>query len=399
MVKRGRARCFCLPCWLPVVMLLATSLLLSWSPPATAEGGDPEKQRAIELKQLRGRIRQLQQELNQTTGLRDAERAELRRLDHRIGTLVEAVGELDQELQVQTSRLEVLKGHQQRVQLELKRQRQGLVRHVRAAYAMGQQEYMKLLLNQDDPTAVGRVMAYYGYLGKARSRQIASTRVSLTELARLERQIAERTGELLELRSVQTERKQALLEVHKQRTQVLAALDRKIHGQSEEISRLRSAERRLQRLLDELQRHLAGIPGDPVFEQRFRDAKGKLPFPTQGRIVVRYGEPKKGGQLRWKGVLVGGKVGQDVISVARGRVAFADWLRGFGLLLILEHGDGYMTLYGHNQGLYAQVGDWVEGGQVVASLGNTGDVPQPGVYFEIRRQGQPRDPLAWLGRR
>ena len=180
---------------------------------------------------------------------------------------------------------------------------------------------------------------------------------------------------------------------------MLAALDRKVHGQTEEIGRLRGDERRLQRLLDELQKHLAGIPGDPVFEHRFRDAKGKLPFPTQGRILVRYGEPKKGGKLRWKGVLVGGKFGQDVISVARGRVAFADWLRGFGLLLILEHGDGYMTLYGHNQGLYAQAGDWVEGGQVVASLGNTGDVPQPGVYFEIRRQGRPRDPLGWLGRR
>lgn len=398
-VKRGRGGCFCLPRWRPAVILLATSLVLSWSPPATAQSGDTARQRATELKQLRGRIRQLKQELNQTTGLRDAEREELGRLDDRISTLVGAVGKLDQELRAQTLRLQELKGRQHRVQLDLKRQRQGLVRHVRAAYAMGQQEYMKLLLNQDDPAAVGRVMAYYGYLGRARSRQIASTRASLEELARLEWQIAERTGELRQLRAAQTERKQALLEVHKQRSQVLAELDRKVYGQTEEISRLRGDERRLQRLLDELQRHLAGIPGDPVFERRFRDAKGKLPFPTRGRILVRYGEPKRGGQLRWKGVLVGGEIGQDVISVARGRVAFADWLRGFGLLLILEHGDGYMTLYGHNQGLYAQVGDWVEGGQVIASLGHTGDVSQPGVYFEIRRQGRPRDPLGWLGRR
>lgn len=380
-------------------MLLCTVLALPLTPPATAQSGDSATQRTTELKRLRGRIKQLQQELNQTTGLRDAEREELQRLDGRIATLVDALGELDQELRTQTLRLQKLNARQRRLQLQLKRQRQGLVRHVRAAYALGQQEYMKLLLNQDDPAAVGRVMAYYGYLGRARSSQIAITRVSLTELTQLEQQIAERTGELRKLRATQTERKQALLEVHKERSQVLAGLDRQLHGQTEEINRLRGDERRLQRLLDELQTHLAGIPGDPAFERRFRDTKGKLPFPTRGKILVRYGEPKKGGQLRWKGVLVGGKFGQDVISVARGRVAFADWLRGFGLLLILEHGDGYMTLYGHNQGLYAQVGDWVEGGQVIASLGNTGDAQQPGVYFEIRRQGRPRDPLGWLSRR
>ena len=375
------------------------ALVLLLIAPATAQSADTAKQHANELKQLRARIQQLKEELNQTKGLRDAERKELQRLDGRIGTLVDAVGELDQELRAQALALQKLNGRQRGVQRNLKRQRQGLVRHVRAAYALGQQEYMKLLLNQDDPSAVGRVMAYYGYLARARSRQIEATRISLKELTQLEQQIAERTGELRELRAAQAERKQALLEVHKERTRVLAALDRQLHGQTQEISHLRGDERRLQRLLDELQTNLAGIPGDPAFERRFGDTKGRLPFPTRGKILVHYGEPKRGGQLRWKGVLVGGEPGQDVISVARGRVAFADWLRGFGLLLILEHGDGYMTLYGHNQGLYTQVGDWVEGGQVIASLGSTGDVPQPGVYFEIRRQGRPRDPLGWLSKR
>ncbi len=375
------------------------ALVLLLIAPATAQSADTAKQHANELKQLRARIQQLKEELNQTKGLRDAERKELQRLDGRIGTLGDALGELDQELRAQALALQKLSGRQRGVQRHLKRQRQGLVRHVRAAYALGQQEYMKLLLNQDDPSAVGRVMAYYGYLARARSRQIEATRISLKELAQLEQQIADRTGELRELRAAQAERKQALLEVHKERSRMLAALDRRLHGQTQEISRLHGDERRLQRLLDELQTQLAGIPGDPAFERRFGDAKGRLPFPTRGKILVHYGEPKRGGQLRWKGVLVGGQPGQDVISVARGRVAFADWLRGFGLLLILEHGDGYMTLYGHNQGLYAQVGDWVEGGQAIASLGSTGDVPQPGVYFEIRRQGRPRDPLGWLSKR
>ena len=385
--------------WRLPVWLIVLALAIMAPQAGVAQPSGTTQQRAVELKQLRARIKQLQDTLNETAGLRDAERAQLRRLDDQIGTLASRLGELDRELRLQSSNLQNLKQRRGQVQRELGRQQQGLVRQMRAAYAMGQQQYMKLLLNQDDPAAISRIMAYYGYFGRARAQQIARSRASLKELAQLEGQIAERTAELRELRTAQADRKQALVEVHKRRSQVLAALERKVHGHTEEIARLRGDERRLQRLLDELQKHLAGIPGDPAFERRFRQAKGKLPFPTRGKILVRYGEPKKGGQLRWKGVLVGGKEGQDVVSVARGRVAFADWLRGFGLLLILEHGDGYMTLYGHNQSLYAQVGDWVEGGQVIASVGKTGDVPQSGVYFEIRQQGRPRDPLAWLRRR
>jgi len=128
---------------------------------------------------------------------------------------------------------------------------------------------------------------------------------------------------------------------------------------------------------------------------RFRKYKGKLPLPARGKIVARYGAPKNIGDLRWRGLFLAGREGQDVRSIFRGRVAFADWLRGFGLLLILDHGDGYMTLYGHNQSLYKEVGDWVEAGQVIAGMGNTGDITQPGLYFEVRHNGKPRDPLLW----
>jgi septal ring factor EnvC (AmiA/AmiB activator) len=357
------------------------------------------KQRAAELEQLRKRIERLQQGLNKTIDQRDNEREELRKLDVEIGVLVRTLRDLDRRLRAQSARLETLREQQRSAKSQLQQQHDTLAQQIRATFAMGRQEYVKLLLNQDDPTAVSRVLTYYQYLGRARAQQIAGTHVVLDKLRNLKEDVEQQRRELQALRAAKVERKQALEAAHARRTELVATLGRRVHDQTEEIARLRADEQRLQRLLEHLKDYLAGVPRDPSFDSRFRDFRGKLPLPTQGRFLAHFGEPKKGGNLRWKGVLLGGREGQDVISVARGRVAFADWLRGFGLLLILEHGDGYMTLYGYNQSLYTQVGDWVEAGQIIASLGNTGDVPEAGVYFEIRHQGQPRDPQQWLRKR
>ncbi len=378
-----------------IVLLVLASMLAS-----QAAGQDTDsKQRATELEQLRNRIQRLQSGLNKTIGRRDSEREELRKLDVEIGVSVRTLRDLDTRMRAQSARLETLSERQRVAKSQLRRQHDILAQQMRATFVMGREEYVKLLLNQDDPAAVSRVLTYYHYLGRARAQQIAGTRIALSKLRDLEEDVEQQQRELQALRAAKVKRKQALEEAHARRADVVATLSRKVHDQAEEIARLRADEQRLQRLLEHLEDYLAGVPRDPSFDIRFRDFRGKLPLPTQGRFLAHFGEPKKGGNLRWKGVLVGGREGQDVISVARGRVAFADWLRGFGLLLILEHGDGYMTLYGYNQSLYIQVGDWVEAGQVIASLGNTGDVPEAGVYFEIRHQGQPRDPRQWLRKR
>ena len=374
------------------VLLLLASML----PSPAANRDIDRKQRAAELEQLRNRIERLQKGLNKTIDQRDSEREELRKLDVEIGVLVRTLRDLDERLRAQSVRLKTLREKQRSAKSQLQRQHDTLAQQVRATFAMGRQEYVKLLLNQDDPAAVSRVLTYYQYLGRARAQQMTGTRAALSKLRALKEDVEQQQQELQTLRAAKVQRKQALEVAHARRTEIVAALGRRVHDQTEEIARLRADEQRLQRLLEQLEDYLAGIPRDPSFNSRFRDFRGKLPLPTKGKFLAHFGEPKKSGNLRWKGVLLGGREGQDVISVARGRVAFADWLRGFGLLLILEHGDGYMTLYGYNQSLYTQVGDWVEAGQVIASLGNTGDVPEVGVYFEIRHQGQPRDPQQWL---
>ncbi|MFQ5934996.1 MAG: murein hydrolase activator EnvC family protein [Acidiferrobacterales bacterium] len=382
---------------LAVWVVLASGIGFVPAADAVAQNAS-SNERAAELQQLRARIRQLQKVLNDTVTRRDLEREELRQLESTIGTLVRTARMTNSRLREHSTALRTLRHKRAAAHTDLERQKQGLEHGIQAAYVMGQQEYLKMLLSQEDPATVSRMLAYYGYLSRARGQQIADARAMLARLLKIEQEIEQRTRELEALRAAQLEQKQALEVTRIRREQVLASLNQEVHDQSEEITRLRDDERRLQRLLEQLQNYLAGLPSEVVGDAHFGDLKGKLPFPTNGRLLARFGESRNRGDLRWKGVLVGGPEGQDVISVARGRVAFADWLRGFGLLLILEHGDGYMTLYGHNQSLYAQVGDWVEAGQIIASLGSTGDAPRPGVYFEIRQQGQPRNPLQWLRR-
>ncbi len=350
---------------------------------------------AAKLKRLRGRIQTLQAELNKTVHKRDSEREEVRQLENRIGNRIRTLRQLDARLKIEAKRLRGLQGQRTIAQNDLGNQTKGLEAQVKAAYAMGRDSYLKLLLNQNDPATVSRVLVYYRYLNEARVQQIDRIKAGLATLRQVEDQITKRTRELEALRTAQAEQKRVLETSRTRRAQVLASLNRQVRDQTGKIARLRRDERRLERLLEQLQEYLTDTPLVPALKARFRENKGNLPLPAKGKILGRFGAPKSFGKLRWKGVFLAGRVGQDVISVAYGRVAFADWLRGFGLLLILEHGDGYMTLYGHNQSLYVQVGDWVQAGQVVASMGNTGDAPQAGVYFEIRQKGQPRDPLKW----
>ncbi len=376
------------------VVLAAANL---WTAPGTHSAPSVPPQsaelHARELQTLRARINELQRRLDETVGARDAERQRLRVLEERIAELTRHLRLIEKQLAEQGQQLRVLERRRLALHAAIGEQGKGLEREMRAAYLLGSQPYLKLLLNQESPETVSRVLGYYRYLNSARLREIERARSALDELRGVEYEIGQQRQRLLELHEAEAQRRGAREEVRVERRRLLAALERKVHDQSAEITRLREDESRLQGLIEQLQHYLEDVP--PVADARFREIKGRLPLPTNGRLRVRFGEPRAGGAMRSKGVFLSAAEGQDVISVARGRVAFADWLRGFGLLLILEHGDGYMTLYGHNQSLFAQVGDWVEAGQVIATVGSTGDAPEPGVYFEIRQQGQPRDPLQW----
>ena len=357
---------------------------------AKSPGGDEAR-----LKQLRGRIEALQEKLNETRGRRDDVREEVRGLERRIGGQLNNLRKSDTQLRANEKKLADLNAGAAREQDRLGAQQQQLARQIYSAYLLGRQDYPKMLLNQENPARVARVVTYYDYLNRARTERISQIQTTLSRLDTLEQQIREQRRDLEDLRAGQREQKTALETARARRGELLASLNREVRDQSQQMERLRADEKRLEQLVEELKTVLPDQPLPSGGNTRFAKLRGRLPLPTHGAILARYGAQKNVGSLKWRGLLIGGREGQNVISVYRGRVVFADWLRGFGLLLILDHGDGYMTLYGHNQSLHKGVGDWVEAGEIIASLGNTGDMAQPGLYFEIRQNGEPRDPLIW----
>jgi septal ring factor EnvC (AmiA/AmiB activator) len=371
------------------LLLLAGILLGASGPSHSREGARQEAQ----LQQLRDRIQTLQENLNDTRDQRDAVREEVRGLEQRIGELLHTLHDLDVRIRADDRKLGQLRDRARHERQNLGLHKVTLERQVRAAYMMGQQEYSKMLLNQKDPTSVARVLTYYQYLNRARTERISTIKSSLTRLNALEDEIREHSRALTALRQEEQQKKETLQTARTRRSGLLVSLNRQVRGQTQEIDRLHADEKRLGQLLSELNTVLPEVPLPRG--ARLADMRGRLPLPTRGRVVARYGEQMNIGHLKWRGLFIAGREGQDVISVSRGRVAYADWLRGFGLLLILDHGDGYMTLYGHNQSLLKEVGDWVDAGVVIASLGSTGDAPQPGLYFEIRYRGEPRDPMIW----
>jgi len=367
------------------------ALVFAYSATGTAASQNEEQ-----LHALRTRIESLQTELNETRGERNEARTQLRESERRIGGQFKALRDTEARQRSDSTRLAALQQARTRSRAELGALRQELEQAVRTAYQLGKQDYLKLLLNQDDPARVSRTLTYYRYLTQARAARIEGIETTLSRLDILEKQIAERVQELATLRTRQLEQKATLEATRTERRALLAHLNERVRDRSQEIERLKHDEDRMARLVRELRTALNRAPAPDLPAGKASVSKdGRWRLPLQGRLVARFGSPREIGDLRWRGIFLAATEGQEVKAVTRGRVAYADWLRGFGLLVVLDHGGGLMTLYGHNQSLYKGVGDMVEAGEAIAASGNTGGPAQPGLYFEIRENGEPRNPLDW----
>lgn len=373
--------------------ILPFLLAVLLAPPALA---DEQAKAAQRLKALQTEITRVQERLESARGKQGKLERELRRIEGEIGRGSRELRDIDAQLARTQARLDGLRATR-RDQLDaLAEQRDLLARQVRAAYAGGRQAQIKLLLNQEDPAAVGRVLAYYEFLQTARLERIDAVESTLTDLRRTEAEIDQQTQALEAARKTQQQRQDALLAGKQERGEVLAKLRAEILSSDQRLTSLREDEEQLKALLAKLARVLEDIPNDGVMRP-FTTLKGRLPWPADGQIKARFGEERghTGASLRWQGVLITAPEGRQVRAISHGRVAFADWMRGFGLLVIVDHGDGYMSLYGYNQSLYASVGDWVEPGQVIGAAGRSGGHDTAGVYFEIRHQGKPVNPAQW----
>jgi septal ring factor EnvC (AmiA/AmiB activator) len=354
-----------------------------------------EKEAKTKLDQVKQKIQILQQQLRSTEGKFEEQSRALQDMELQIGALARRIRVTKQSLKRQQRRLSELEGERADARLRLDQHRSSLERQLRAAYAMGRQEKMKILLNQEDPAVVSRVMVYYDYFNSARLEQMDEIRQQLLKLNAIEHKIAREEQRLQQLHSKNITQKKQLEAAQSGRKRIIANLNSRLKNKGQELQSLKTDEQQLQSLLQEIQQALVDIPINPAAHVSFLKRKGKLPWPSSGRLVARFGSTREVGKLTWDGVLISAPEGQEVRAIHHGRVAFADWLRGFGLLLIIDHGEGFLSLYGYNQSLFKETGEWVEPGEVVAQVGKSGGRSSAGVYFGIRHNGKPKNPTKW----
>lgn len=369
--------------------LVATLLM---APVAADDNLDDNRQR---LQQLRERIDEAKAALAEDRSREDEVTGELRRLEERIGALTSKLERLDEEVTKTEERVESLRADYEAASERLATQRRFLRRQIRAAYARGRESYLRLLLNQEDPGTVDRVMVYYDYFNDARSERIRQAVADLEELNNIRTRLDVELARLDNLRADRRQRLEALQAQREEREQLLARLRERIGERDQRLERLRNDAAQLSDLVGRLRDQLSDIPDAPDDAKPFDSLRGELPWPLDGEVTGDYGSRRATG-VDWNGVLIRAEPGAPVEAVARGRVVFADWLRGLGLLIIIDHGDGYMTLYGHNQSLYSEAGDWVAAGETVATVGASGGRDEAALYFELRSQGRPVDPNSWL---
>ena len=297
--------------------------------------------------------------------------------------------------------LSELHAQRNRFNVELDAHQRALINQLRTAYSMGRQDKLKLILNQVDTQVVGRMLVYYDYMHKARRLRIAQVEQDLERLYVLQRQIQQHSTELENLQRNLSTTTERLDQARKRRKQVLATLHEEFEDSSKLLGSLAEDEARLEALLDGITDALADVPSAQPADMQFAGRKGKLPWPVQGPVAAVFGQPRTRHNLsaKWQGVLIQAPEGQAIYTIAGGRIAFADWMRGYGLLTIVDHGDGYMSLYGYGQSLYKTVGEWVEAGELLARVGNSGGQKTSALYFEIRYSGKPLNPVSWCNKR
>lgn len=392
---RGRAKFVAAPGIAPLILASVLLAVFPGSWPDAAGTGQIAQEKE-KLQQLRERISKLKVDLESVRGEHDAQQTALEQTDKAIGQIFAELRGLGKQEVAARQDLTRLESERDAVRSRLDRMRDVLARELLMAYRNGGQERIKLLLNQDDPALVGRMLTYQGYFTRARTRRMDDFHATLDQLHDAEQVLLEQQAVLAGLRAEQEQRSAQLAAEKDRQGTILAELKQRLASGTSQLSALEADEQRVNNLVASLQQALRDIPPDTGKQPPLGKLKGKLEWPVAGTISMRFGARQAAGKMRARGVHIASRSGSDIHAIARGRVVFADWLRGFGLLMILDHGDGYMSLYGENSSLYKGVGEWVGRGEVIAAAGNSGGQLRTGLYLELRKDGQPVNPDDWF---
>jgi septal ring factor EnvC (AmiA/AmiB activator) len=397
-------------------LTLLASLLLGLLVPGVSWAGAKAEQSKEDLNRLHERIEALKKELDSTKEAHKDAADELKASEKAISETNRKLYDLSKQHKQNRNALAGLQQQKLEIETTVKEQQDLLGAQLYQRYLHGQQGYIQIVLQQQDPGAIARQLHYYSYVSKARAALIASMQQNLGKIARLNDETANALKALTELKQKQEQERRELQAQKNERNKVLKQLSAKISSQRGEISKLKRDEKRLSQLVERLSRIIpktvpkkrskAAKSSEPVGRNEelptnafdggnFAALKGKLNLPIRGDIANRFGDSREDTGVSWKGLFIKSSEGSEVKSIASGRVVFADWLRGFGNLLIVDHGDGYMSLYGNNQSLLKRVGETVSGGDTIAAVGNSGGNETSGLYFELRHRSKPLDPLGW----
>ncbi|PHS27186.1 MAG: peptidase M23 [Methylophaga sp.] len=367
-----------------LVIFTTSSTLLAANDPATTQQLEDVKTEIHNLSENVATNKSSQSELFQ----------QLKQQSRTVSKLNKTLLDLKQQIRQQAIELAQIEKRQQREQLSHDFELSALSKQIRAAYNTSQPNFVKVLLNQQDPASFSRSSVYFHYFNQARQQQLTDISAILQNLTANQKALLAAQKQQQQLYEKQQQKQLALQQQTQQRQATLAALDKKIASQDARLALLREQEQSLQSLLHTLNKPKANTGTNT--HKAFAKRVGSLTWPVKGKVLARYGSSRKLGKLKWKGIMIASPSGKDIVASAPGRVVFSDWLRGFGLLMIIDHGDQYMTLYGNNETLLKQAGDNVVSGERIAQSGDKGIRQYAGLYFELRHKGNPRNPLKWL---
>ena len=377
-------------------LLTVLALMLTLASGYIQAQSDEEKA-ASQLRELKASINRINREISSANKRRNTLQLQLREAELEQSSISRDINRASKAIANQTRELTALEDKKKTLEKSRDEQQSHIAMELRTAWQMGQQGQIKVLLNQESPDTVARVLAYYRYFFRARNELLNEFRSTLIALQNTEQRISETLVEL-QLRQDDLEtQQQELSRAQQTRQAAVANLNDSIQGKGAELKKMEADQKELQQLLDAIRDAVVNLQV-PENYKPFKSAKSKMPWPVPGRASARFGNARNQGKMKWQGVTIPAPAGTPVKAIHHGRVVYADWLRGMGLLLIIDHGDGYMSLYAHNQTLLRDVGEWVSAETPISTVGDSGGLTKPALYFEIRQKGKPVNPAHWCRR-
>jgi len=377
-------------------MMMCLALLSGPVTLAYADDSVDEKATEKKLSHVQKKIKALQTDIKRTQRNRSKTENALRKAELEIGGIKQSLRKTIRSSNNAQKTISGLRKQQKELQQDKRKQTTALLGDLTSAYQTGRQERLKLLLNQQQPEKLARILTYYDYFHKARLKRIDTFNQTLTEIDENKRTIQKELTALKQLRTKLETQRISLNTAQTERKKVIDVLSKKLQSSDFSLKKLKVNQNALRDLLTALRETLADLPPD-IGKTLFAARKGKLRWPVKGKLLKRFGK-SRGEGLKWNGVLLKTKSGTPVSAVHHGHVVFSDWLRGYGLMTIIDHGNGFHSLYGQSEALNKELGDWVEAGDIIAYSGNSGGQSTYGVYFELRHQGKPINPTRWCKR-